>query len=624
MSNHEKLALVGKQLRKLLAKEAASRGVEKVVMSFSDLGGFEVTVETLKPSGREKAVDVAGLLVADVTRDRSQKTKVNKKQTKNNAGGYVFKVSDETRVRRFLIMGTTGGAFYLSAKELTVENLVDLMKIIDQGNASMILQEIKEISLAGRNPKQEPVMSALAVCARYRTGQVKGEGYDSEPAKLYVEYLKAMHATALELITQVCRIPTHLFIFVDYCEKVAKHSANPKGSTGWGRAFRAAIRDWYATKSPRQIAMAITKYKQRGGWSHRDLFRLAHPALKYSADDDHYLEREQLFHYIAKGELKQRKRTYAQAELDQLAQKPTEKQMEKEQESWALELVETYKSFANCTDEYDVVAAIHKLGMVREHIPPELLNSVPIWKALLNGMPMNALIRNLAKMTAINVIDSDNVKSVCEQLTNAEAIYGSRIHPMQILVAHEQYNRGQGDKGKLAWAPNQKIVTALEKAFHISFKNVVPTGKRYCFAFDVSGSMTQEVLGTTISARTASVAMGMIGMKTEEHVEPVAFCDSLVEIPWEANDSDLEPPTAPADGLGEKVQEATYYGKIHPHEALLEYRKASGIHDAKLAVLGMCSNSFSIADPDEAGMMDFQGFDPCFPQMLSDFAMGRF
>lgn len=35
-------------------------------------------------------------------------------QVQNNAGGFVFEVSDETRIRRFLILGTTSATYYVS------------------------------------------------------------------------------------------------------------------------------------------------------------------------------------------------------------------------------------------------------------------------------------------------------------------------------------------------------------------------------------------------------------------------------------------------------------------------------------------------------------------------------
>ena len=44
----------------------------------------------------------------------------------------------------------------------------------------------------------------------------------------------------------------------------------------------------------------------------------------------------------------------------------------------------------------------------------------------------------------------------------------------------------------------------------------------------------------------------------------------------------------------------TWAGDIHPVQALRDYRHASGI-DARLVVVGMVSNGFSIADPQIRG-----------------------
>jgi 60 kDa SS-A/Ro ribonucleoprotein len=65
----------------------------------------------------------------------------------------------------------------------------------------------------------------------------------------------------------------------------------------------------------------------------------------------------------------------------------------------------------------------------------------------------------------------------------------------------------------------------------------------------------------------------------------------------------------------------TWAGDIHPVQALRDYRHASGI-DARLVVVGMVSNGFSIADPNDPGMLDVVGFDTATPQLISDFARG--
>jgi 60 kDa SS-A/Ro ribonucleoprotein len=65
----------------------------------------------------------------------------------------------------------------------------------------------------------------------------------------------------------------------------------------------------------------------------------------------------------------------------------------------------------------------------------------------------------------------------------------------------------------------------------------------------------------------------------------------------------------------------TWAGNIHPSEALVKYRKAIN-PEARLAVIAMVANDFTIADPNDAGMLDVVGFDTATPQILSDFAQG--
>jgi 60 kDa SS-A/Ro ribonucleoprotein len=62
----------------------------------------------------------------------------------------------------------------------------------------------------------------------------------------------------------------------------------------------------------------------------------------------------------------------------------------------------------------------------------------------------------------------------------------------------------------------------------------------------------------------------------------------------------------------------TWAGDIHPVQALRRYRERSGL-PARLIVVGMVSNGFTIADPDDGGMMDVVGFDAAVPQLMSDF-----
>jgi 60 kDa SS-A/Ro ribonucleoprotein len=53
-------------------------------------------------------------------------------------------------------------------------------------------------------------------------------------------------------------------------------------------------------------------------------------------------------------------------------------------------------------------------------------------------------------------------------------------------------------------------------------------------------------------------------------------------------------------------------------QALRKYRAQTGIA-AKLVVVGLVSDGFSIADPHDAGMLDVIGFDTAAPAVIADF-----
>jgi 60 kDa SS-A/Ro ribonucleoprotein len=124
-----------------------------------------------------------------------------------------------------------------------------------------VVNEIKDYSKNNRTAKQPALLMALAVCARSKDLETKQAVYSALP--------------------EICRIPTSLFLFVKYIEDLGK-SSKPE-STGWGRALRKAISSWYTNSDPKQLAMFVTKYRQRSGWSHKDLLRLSHTNPKDNA-----------------------------------------------------------------------------------------------------------------------------------------------------------------------------------------------------------------------------------------------------------------------------------------------------------------------------------------------------
>src|SRR5690349_7640744 len=83
-------------------------------------------------------------------------------EVKNNAGGFVFKVDDKSRLERFLILGTDGGTYYVGEKKLTAQNADFLRKMIRE-NEPLVLDTVVAVSDEGRAYSNSPALFALAL-----------------------------------------------------------------------------------------------------------------------------------------------------------------------------------------------------------------------------------------------------------------------------------------------------------------------------------------------------------------------------------------------------------------------------------------------------------------------------
>ena len=63
----------------------------------------------------------------------------------------------------------------------------------------------------------------------------------------------------------------------------------------------------------------------------------------------------------------------------------------------------------------------------------------------------------------------------------------------------------------------------------------------------------------------------------------------------------------------------TWAGDIKPCQALVEYRKTHN-RNAKLVVVATTSTGFSIADPNDSGMLDVVGFDANVLPVIAEFS----
>jgi 60 kDa SS-A/Ro ribonucleoprotein len=533
-------------------------------------------------------------------------------QVPNSAGGFAWAVDRWAQLRRFLILGSEGGSYYASESKLTRRNAKAVAECLAEDGPRAVA-EIVRVSRDGRAPKNDPAIFALAMAA----GRADEETREA----------------ALAALPLVCRTGTHLFQFATFVE----------GFRGWGRSLRRAVGRWYASQEVGALAYQAVKYRQRDGVSHRDVLRLAHPATRVSSGNPTLAvspQHAQLFEWIVRG-----------GSSDGLPR-----------------IVEGFARAQDAATPHETAELVREYRLPREAVKTEHLTSPLVWDALVEEMPATALIRNLATMTRVGLLDSGSAATadVVARLGDSERLRRARVHPIAVLAALRTYAAGRGARGRSEWRPVRAIVDALDAAFYTSFGNVEPMGKRLLLALDVSGSMTSGwVAGVPgLTPRDASAALALVTASTERDAGIVGFytgpsgwraggrrrqwylgVDGLTplsisprqrlddavkavsDLPFGGTDCALPMLYAQArelevDAFAIFTDSETWAGNVHPADALRDYRRASGI-DARLVVVGMVSNGFSIADPTDPGMLDVVGFDTATPQLISDFARGE-
>lgn len=533
-------------------------------------------------------------------------------QTKMRDNGFGWEADDITRLRRFLCLGVTSGTYYISEQKLTKENADNIIGLIKRDGLSVV-NEVVRYATEGLAPKNDPLSFTLALCV------AQGD--------------EAARKAALDSLGKVCTIPTHLFAFVEYL-----YALRPGHSTP--RSIRTAIAKWYNSYEPQKLAFHVTKYQNRNGWSHADVFRMAHVAP-------------------ASPEINQIC-TWATWGFEKPGKNSLSKQLKIEDlDAPHMKAIKGFELAKKVETANEAIELITEYDLSFEHLPTELLKEKKIWKALVPNLGLTALMRNLNKLSAYDVItpNSDILADVRARLKDEQAIRKAKIHPFNALVALYTYSRGKGVRGSMEWKANQKIVDDLNDMYYTAFKNVEPTGKRIQVNIDVSGSMDgwDLLLGkgnayassvqNGLTARVGAAALAMLFVKTDKQVHTQAFCDHLVDLdlsPRMRLDDVIKKTSSLSFGatnIGLPIEEARRKKipvdlfititdceancGIHPSEALKKYRREMGIN-AKNAVVALTADKYTIADPNDRGQMDFVGFDAGLGRMVSDFAMDRF
>ncbi|MFI7642405.1 TROVE domain-containing protein [Nonomuraea sp. NPDC049400] len=525
-------------------------------------------------------------------------------QVRNAAGGYVFDKDLWRKLEDFLILGTTGGTYYVTADKLTADNAGVLFQAIAEDGPRVVgLLTAVSTARPPRAPKQRPALFALAAC------YAKGDADTRQAAK---------HALA-----KVARTTDHLAQFFGYYKNLGGKATARGTAPVAGRSLRTALASWFLTGSADDVAFKACKARQRKtpqgeAFDLRDVLRIAHPA----ADDE---QRKVLFGWIAGNVADERARE-------------------------ALPAVHRFLTAKAVTGADEAVRVVTELRVPWEFLPDAMLREPKVWDALVETIGMTALLRNLARMTRIGALTpmGEATRRAVARLTDREALLKARVHPMDAWLAMRVYASGQARPNPRAdrqtWQPVPAVLDALEETYELSFGSAEPSGKRLLVAVDSSGSMsygdvraggsplgTPYEVGCAMAVMLSRIEQGnvhVIDVDTMVHASKVTPRTNLREIAsWQPSGggTDLSLPFTwaarkrlKADGIVLFTDNETWAGPAHPTQALGAYRRKINPR-ARVVVAAMTAAGYSIGDPDDDGVLNVAGLDASLPLVVNGF-----
>lgn len=523
---------------------------------------------------------------------------------KGPAGGYGFQKDRWNQLEDFLILGTTGGSYYLGQDQLTQQNVSVVIELAKSHGAQLV-QLVVEISTSvpPRAPKNRGCLYALAAASAF-----------GDPAA--VQAVKAA-------LPQVARTTDHLAAFFGY-RKLLKSKTTARGTSPVaGRAYRSALAAWFTASDVNDVAFRACKARQRKtpageAFDLRDAIRMAHPASDTP-------ERQLLFRWLA-----------GKADDAEAAR--------------VLPAVDNFITAQAVKTPAEAIRVVTDRRVPWEFLPSAVLADRGVWEALTETIGVTALIRNLARMTRIGTLApfaAANV-TVIRRLTSAEALARGRIHPMDVYLALRVYAAGTSQPNPKAerstWTPVPEILDALEVAYDLSHGHVQPSGKKFVLAVDSSGSMTYGHVSftganlgqayhvasaiATMIKRIEGANVHVVDVDTAVRNSRITPRTNLREISsWRASGggTDLSLPMTYAmqydlrvDGFALLTDNATWAGHIHPFQALEQYRQRYN-PGARFVDISMVPSGFSVADPKHEGVINMTGMDASLPVALAGY-----
>jgi 60 kDa SS-A/Ro ribonucleoprotein len=382
----------------------------------------------------------------------------------------------------------------------------------------------------------------------------------------------------------------------------------------------------------------VTKYKCRHGISHRKVIRSCHPKPPNEKFDF-------IFRYVARG-LKKANEKF-----------PTTSAAKRVFSDDCEDLIRDYETIRSGSASQDVVIKTIKIWRLTwEHVPAKYLKSAEVWKTLLlhTQMPVTALIRNLVKMTRLDILqpNSEGENMVCTKLNSPSIVEQTRIHPFHVLTALTAYRRGKkektGQEEDITWAVSDRIVQALYQ-FFVHSHALPPTEKRLLLAIDIAMEMEKLVGSSCVMIKEAAVALAVVMLQNASKSDLVVFgrVTNRFEIqPQNMNAIDIESilesihqtadetskPNYSSPFMHAKQKSEVYDGiilltsKFDAEEAAVirnsfqEYKKEKN-PNAKCVIITFC-HSEHVGSENDLDILEVEGVDSCAAKEMMEFING--
>lgn len=446
-----------------------------------------------------------------------------------------------------------------------------------KSNGLKVVETVRDFAVNGRAPKADAGLFVLALATTFGNEETKCAAYG--------------------VIAQVARTSTQLFTLL----------ANIQNLRGWSRGLRSGVAKFYTSKTPEQVAYQLVKYRNRAGFTHKDALRLSHPKTTNS-------ELNALF-------------SYAVGKTTDVGN--------------GNPLVAAFENAAKTDNEKELVGLIREFRLTHEMIPNESLNKTEVLKALLENMPLTALIRNLNRFSYNGLTDSNNetVKKIVSKLTNKENVKKSGIHPLNVVNSMLTYASGTGTRGDKTWTPNQNIVDALSTTYDYALEGIEATGKNILVAVDISGSMQHAVNGMQMSASQIANVLAVTILKSEPNAELVWF-DTGLKAPTIGRRTSIDEVLRRSpNGGGTDCAQAfvhalttktkydaililtdseTWAGNRHGLELLNQYRSSVN-PNVKVVEVAMVANPSTTLPVDDKNVLRVVGFDASVTEVINTY-----